>query len=210
MLPPDSTVPVGLCQCGCGTPVEKHFVSGHNCRGRRVPIDARFWPKVDRSGGPAACWPWTAGRNPDGYGNFWMRGRIDKAHRTAWTLAVGEIPKGLHVLHSCDNPPCCNPAHLWLGTIADNSADKRAKGRAPTGARTGARLHPESVPRGSRNGLSKLTEGHVREMRRRYRAGGILYRELAAEFGVSTVTAGLAIRGVTWTHVQDPPPNNET
>ncbi len=90
---------------------------------------ALFWQKVDVSK-PNGCWPYTGFKKWDGYG--WVR-RGEKniaAHRYAWILTHGEPAEGLHVLHDCDNPPCCNPAHLFLGTHQDNMDDKVAKGRA--------------------------------------------------------------------------------
>lgn len=89
----------------------------------------RFWDKVDRSGGAAACWLWTGSQKPTGYGQVSLKGRVYLAHRVAWTLTHGAIPDGLGVLHHCDNPPCCNPAHLFLGSQGDNSADMVAKDR---------------------------------------------------------------------------------
>lgn len=89
----------------------------------------RFWNKVDCSGGEDACWTWTAyhgGR----YGTFGIRhGTTIYAHRFAYLTEHGAIADGLSVLHGCDNPQCCNPAHLFLGTQADNMRDKAAKGR---------------------------------------------------------------------------------
>ena len=108
----------------------------------------RFWAKVDRSGGPDACWIWTGGRKGRGYGEFYKDHRLLGAHRVAWELAIGPIPNGLDCLHSCDNPPCCNPAHLFLGTQADNNADMVAKGRDARGDKNGSRLHPERLVRG--------------------------------------------------------------
>ena len=97
----------------------------------------RFWNKIDRRE-PNECWPWIGGISR-GYGHwsFWESGkcRSTTSHRKAWELANGPIPAGLFVLHRCDNPPCCNPAHLWLGTHADNMADKVAKGRQWRGGR---------------------------------------------------------------------------
>lgn len=107
----------------------------------------RLWSKVER--GPA-CWVWQAHRNRAGYGQFWFEGRSQKAHRIVWIITYGEIPDGLCVLHRCDNPPCCNPEHLFLGTKADNTADMDAKGRRRSayGDAHGSRTHPEQLARG--------------------------------------------------------------
>jgi hypothetical protein len=91
----------------------------------------RFWSKVAK-GADDACWLWQAGRFKSGYGAFAMRPHTKRAHRVAWELVNGPIPDGLHVLHECDTPPCCNPAHLFLGTHADNMRDRQSKGGYPT------------------------------------------------------------------------------
>lgn len=83
-----------------------------------------FWAKVDRRG-PDECWEWTTGRERYGYGHS----VLGTASRVAWELTNGPIPDGQRVLHSCDNPPCCNPRHLFLGTQLDNVRDMMAKGR---------------------------------------------------------------------------------
>ena len=87
---------------------------------------ARFWDRVDKSGD---CWPWIGSRQVNGYGHVRSQNRSLYAHRVAWTLANGPIPPGLWVLHRCDNPPCVNPSHLFLGTARDNTLDSIAKGR---------------------------------------------------------------------------------
>lgn len=95
------------------------------------PLD-RILARVDKRAGPDKCWPWVGGSLNEGYGCIRLgssHGRIVLAHRAAWAIANGPIPDGLFVLHHCDNPPCCNPAHLFLGTHQDNMDDMVAKGR---------------------------------------------------------------------------------
>ena len=112
----------------------------------------RFDSNVDSSGGPDACWPWLLSRWKAGYGKITVRGKSRKAHRVAYTKSVGVIPDGLCICHHCDNPPCCNPKHLFAGTEQDNTDDKCRKGRQPTGLKNGAYTKPESRPRGDANG----------------------------------------------------------
>lgn len=88
-----------------------------------------LWARADLSGGPTACWPWMAGKNDNGYGRLRFKGRTTYAHRAAYELAVGVIPEGMFVCHTCDNPPCVNPGHLFVGTALDNNRDRIAKGR---------------------------------------------------------------------------------
>lgn len=77
------------------------------------------------------CWEWTGGRTPDGYGRHRWLSKPDYSHRIMWLLEHGSIPSGMHVLHACDNPPCCRPEHLWLGTQSDNARDRNEKLRHP-------------------------------------------------------------------------------
>lgn len=86
----------------------------------------RFWSKVNRTD---TCWLWTAGKNNHGYGTFKLNDKPRKAHRIAYELSVGPIPHGLNVLHHCDNPPCVNPNHLFIGTQEDNVRDMTFKSR---------------------------------------------------------------------------------
>jgi len=137
-----------ICHC-CGVGFfgshRKLYCSG-DCRRSQREIDgiAAFWAKVDK-GGAGGCWLYTGFRKWDGYG--WLNRHRDgkdhymTAHRYSWILAHGPVPNGLHVLHRCDNPPCCNPSHLFLGTHQENMADRVAKGRAK-GAK---KLFPDRV-----------------------------------------------------------------
>jgi hypothetical protein len=101
---------------------------------------------VDRSGGPDACWPWT-GRTEGGYGRLWFKNKHERAHRVAWALANNQpVPDGMVVCHRCDNPPCCNPADLWLGTRTDNNADRDAKGRQRARTKTHCKYGHEFTP----------------------------------------------------------------
>lgn len=100
--------------------------------GRRMarPLVSRFWEKVSKRGPiimDSSCWEWTAYRLPHGYGLFDRR----LAHRISWELSRGPIPEGLCVCHKCDHPPCVNPDHLFVGTMADNMRDRSTKGRFP-------------------------------------------------------------------------------
>lgn len=105
-----------------------------SARGRRpgaaTDVGVRFWSKV-KTGDPKDCWPWQASVFGFGYGAFRYGARTLRAHRVAWILARGgSIPDGLSVLHRCDNPPCCNPLHLKLGTQMDNTEDRMRRGRS--------------------------------------------------------------------------------
>jgi len=176
---------------------------------------ARFWTKVDRSGGPDACWPWMAARNRSGYGVFQIEGRQESAPRVAWALTNGPIPDGLWIRHTCDNPPCANPAHLLPGTHLDNMRDRSERDRAPKGATHAFRQHPELHARGdrtagrkypglfagTRNGRARLTEADIPDICNR-RADGESCSSIARDYGVNLTTIHRAGSGRSWAHVQ--------
>lgn len=109
----------------------------------------RFWSRV-AVGEADECWEWRVAKNSDKYGNFWIHDRSWRAHRVAWILTYGPIPNGLLVCHKCDNPGCCNPYHLFLGTSKDNQIDSARKGRQA------AKLTEEDVLK-IRRGTQKAT-----------------------------------------------------
>ena len=142
---------------------------------------AVFWSRVDNAGGPDACWTWKS-HLCEGYGRMRWAGRMVLAHRIAYTLDYGPIADDICVLHRCDNRPCCNPRHLFLGTRLDNNVDRKRKGR-----------NNSHLRRGERNGFSKLTDAQVADIRRIYADGGITQRQLAVKFGVSKQLIGFII-----------------
>ena len=165
----------------------------------RQPLADRFWSKVQRGQGDA-CWPWMASRHKTGYGGFMFGGRCTKAHRLAWELTNGPIPYGLNVCHHCDNPPCVNPAHLFLGTDADNNADKWNKGRGRTVIGRWRQLHP---PRGETNGRAKLTSEQVTEIKSRYAAGGVTQEQLWTEYSISRAQLQRILHGKAWHTIEE-------
>jgi hypothetical protein len=143
---------------------------------------AAFWPRVDMSAGPYGCWPWTGGKKHDGYGILRIFGRHEGAHRASWILTNGPIDDAsIFVCHRCDNPPCVNPAHLFLGTHLDNMRDMIRKGR-----------------RGCYE--PKLTAEKAIAILEQTRAGRH-DRDIAADFGISYGLVSLIRIGARWGHV---------
>ena len=173
---------------------------------RTTPDD--FWLRVDKNGPtqkhmPTPCWLWTGCLGTTGYGMVSFARESWSAHRLAWTLTNGQIPKGLCVLHHCDERQCVNPEHLYVGTKKNNSDDmfSRGRGNRAFGDRNGSRKHRDRRPRGEENGLSTLTEDQVREIRRRYSLGGVTMSQLGAEYGLWKGSICRIIRRKTWDHV---------
>lgn len=189
---PSQNVPT--CQCGCGGAVglwdktdhtqgrikgqPKRFLLGHHRINRVIAPD--FWEKVEKRG-PDDCWEWALGRTPAGYGRVTTTVDGEKyymAHRLAYRVATGQHPGKALVCHTCDNPPCCNPAHLFLGTPQDNVSDMVRKQRHRTG-------------RGEDR--SYLTDAAVARIRELYPDSKM--SQLASEYGVSLSTISRIISG---------------
>lgn len=156
-----------------------------------LPLEVRFWKRVKVSASQE-CWTWTGTIHTGGYGRLSLpnKGGSEFAHRIAWTLKNGPIGQGLFVCHRCDNPPCCNPGHLFLGTLQDNVADMIAKGR-------------NSLPplrRGEESHNATLTNAQVVEVKLALRAGET-GRAVARKFGVSVTVISMINTGRTWGHV---------
>jgi hypothetical protein len=148
----------------------------------RIPPAKRFWAKVQKTD---SCWLWTSGTAR--YGQFTIQ-TTKLAHRVAWELTHGKIPKGLQVLHHCDNQRCVRPDHLFLGTQQDNMDDMKTKGRGRWRV-------------GSRHGMAKLTDADVLAIRTRYATGKVLQQTLANEYGVWQGAISRIIRRTGWRHI---------
>jgi hypothetical protein len=163
------------------------------------PAIESFWSKVDKNGPlPTACpelgpcWVWsTKSKDWDGHGlfNFSRAGKKHnfRAHRLSWLLSTGEEPGKSHVCHKCDNPPCCNPAHLFLGDAKANFHDCLAKGRY--------------TPKGKGNAAAVLNEDEVLQIRELWARGGWSQQAIADIFGVRQNSVSRVVLRQTWAHI---------
>jgi hypothetical protein len=179
-----------LCKCSCGKTRRvrgNHLRSGAStsccrvCNG--VPLADRFWSLVQKG---SDCWEWQGRRFDDGYGSFYGRAHILRAHRLSYELTYGPIPEGMWVLHRCDNPLCVRPSHLFLGTNHDNVRDRIAKGRGV---------------KGERSPNAKLNAAKVKEIRRLFAKGGWTYTSLGRKYSVTRATIRFIVLRKAWKHV---------
>lgn len=189
--------PTKLCPV-CGAPLlPKRMFCSRRCAGiaspkhqgprRKRPIEKRFHEKTDASGGPDACWEWTAARDTRNYGVLQVSGRALGAHRVSWELTNGPIPEGLFVCHKCDNPGCVNPSHLFLGTPADNMHDAIDKGR----------IHKVA---GERHGNAKLLDQDIPDILAML-ASGMSLAAVANHYRISRTTVCNIKNRKQWAHV---------
>ena len=152
-----------------------------------IPVETRFWRFVSK-GSDDDCWMWTGNKLPSGYGLIGVNKRTKYAHRLSYEIAKGPIPDGLIVMHHCDNPSCVNPAHLSVGTYADNNADMMRKGR-----------HKVVSLRGERHPLNIFTE--LTAQRLKIVSGAIGYWKLAKMIGKPISATQGVMNGKNWAHL---------
>lgn len=194
---PQSKTPNFICQtCGKATYRYPHRIARSKrlfCSRACSRLDARnlsdrLWEKVDQRGANE-CWEWRGTRSPRGYGMFRIKvqGVWTNRHatRVTWELMHGPIPDGYNVCHKCDNPPCVNPKHLFLGTQSDNAQDMIRKGR-------------NNAAVGERQGNAKLTWADVKQIRSLYQPRIFGLKRLSKMFGVHNVTILRIIQGRMW------------
>jgi hypothetical protein len=189
-----------LCECGCGqpTPIAKQnhtrngyvkgqpmrFVTGHNSR-PKATLEEAFMKHFVR-GEAGQCWEWQGSIAKTGYGRISVNAGRMLAHRASYLIHYGILPDELEVCHRCDNRPCVNPEHLFLGTHQDNMTDASKKGRTHPGEQTyGAKLNDEAI----------------RLIREAYR-NGELQRVLAERYGVASSAISMIVNRNTWKHVE--------
>lgn len=141
-----------------------------------------FWSKV-QVGDMSDCWLWQSTLSGKRYGNVTIDSKPQLAHRVAYRLIFGDIPEGMMVCHHCDNPPCCNPLHLFLGTGSDNQIDCVNKGRKPSVA---GENNPIYGLKGERNPKAKFTQAQAEKIREQYKAG-LSQKALGKIYGVTQV-----------------------
>lgn len=188
-----------LCKCDCGN--EKIVASGNLANGNvrscgclysihrqvydeDIKLKLMSYIKLDENG----CWVWQKAKHKQGYGNFSYKRKCLLAHRVSWMLHYGELDKDILVLHKCDNPPCVNPEHLFLGTDRDNVKDSISKGRF-------------TRAKGEGQWFSKLTDENVLEIRK-MAFEGIMQKDIAKKFGMDWRHIGAIIRKQSWKHIQ--------
>ncbi|MDQ5821233.1 MAG: HNH endonuclease [Actinomycetota bacterium] len=169
---PRSTVAYRLVKIGCIAPPTG------------ATLAARFWRQVERRGADE-CWPWAGYRDADGYGVLSAWPTQLRAHRFSYELANGPLPPGLCARHRCDNPPCCNPAHLEAGTSIDNNRDKTERGRNATG---------------EQHGMARYTVEQIREVKRLL-AAGVARAQISEQTGVRETTVATVALGRQWREV---------
>jgi hypothetical protein len=183
-----------LCRCDCGV---EHVASATDLKTGRItscgkhrvfkitPAETRFWRFVEKTD---SCWLWKGSKSKQGYGHFSYRGTPRLASRVSWELHYGKPPQNLCVCHSCDNPSCVNPEHLFLGTVDENIKDRDRKKRG-------------FIPVGEKCGTHKLSESDVKKIRKSYEKRKTTLSKLATIFRVHTSTIYAIVTNTSWRHI---------
>jgi hypothetical protein len=153
---------------------------------KKKPAEERFWKYVNKDTG-TSCWEWTGCLEIAGYGKLRVNGKNIKAHRFSYQLHKGEIPDGMFILHSCDNPKCIRPDHLSIGTHAENMRDMINKNR-------------DNKAKGSAAGQAKLTENQVIEIKQKLNLG-IKQKIIAQEYNIDDSNISRIKTGKNWAHI---------
>lgn len=164
--------------------------------------EERFWIKVKKT---KDCWLWTAYKDKNGYGRFWFDKKLMLSHRFSWEIKNGKIKEGMFACHSCDNPTCVNPDHLFIGTCLDNMRDAKAKGKYVGRGQYFMRDYSlkrkmENLPRGENHPNSKMTEKKVIEARK-LREMGFPIGKLARKFGLTYTPMYMILKRKHWRNV---------
>lgn len=167
----------------------KYFIESYHLSKQEKELP-RFWEKIEKT---ETCWNWKAHKLKKGYGHFHSKGKEILAHRYSYELHKGKIPENLFVLHSCDNPSCVNPDHLWLGTKKDNRNDCESKGREKL-------FGNKEAKKGTENDNNKLSESEVL-MIRSLKKEGKTFEELARKFSINRITVQQIVYRKTWKHI---------
>lgn len=167
------------------SPERRKEIATKASHSRKTP-EQRFWKYVEKKGSDE-CWNWVGSKNKKEYGLLYVqigvKGKMVLSHRFSYKLHKGKIPEGVLVCHSCDNPACVNPAHLWIGTNRENLQDRNKKGR---------------VASGEKNGRAKLTFEKVAKIREMYAEGEYTHKKLGEIFRVSQASIFYVVHNKKW------------
>lgn len=164
----------------------------------KIPVIERFFKRFTISKNENECWLWTGGKDRDGYGQInssrekGVARKCLRAHRISYEHFIGEIPKGYFVCHTCDNPSCVNPKHLWAGSVNDNNKDAIKKGRDKS--------YASNPLKGEANSQAKLTANKVREIRK-LKKEGVTTLEISKIFNIHVAHVNAVCRKATWKHI---------
>ena len=164
---------------------------------KHKPLIQNFWDKVIKTD---KCWKWKGKPGHHGYGRIRCLDKDYAAHRLSWEIHYGSIPEGFCVCHKCDNPPCTNPKHLFLGTHTDNQHDCYLKKRRAYSEKNGKYTRPDRTPVGEKHGRAKLKESDIKKIRSL--KNKISQTAIAHIFNTPQTNISLILNNKAWKHIQ--------